>query len=36
MESPRKPKNKHVCVCVCVCVCVSYIPQFNGLLKHIK
>ncbi len=19
MESPRKPKNKHVCVCVCVC-----------------
>ncbi len=20
MESPRKPKNKHVCVCVCVCV----------------
>ncbi len=22
MESPRKPRNKHVCVCVCVCVCV--------------
>ncbi len=22
MESPRKPKNKHVCVCVCVCECV--------------